>query len=93
MKTKAKMKRRKLAPVEPIDRPTQVRDWWLVDVQETRTLRIRAAGPKQARDLAARVMADCYPQTAVLGEPDVVRSVAHRIICSEGRPGREGMRK
>ena len=86
--TKVKtMKRRKpTVPDEPVNRPTQVRDWWLVDIQETRTLKVRATGPKQARDIAARVMADCYPQTALLGEPDIVRSVAHRVICGEGRP-------
>lgn len=79
------MKTKRPKVTEPVDRPTRARDWWLVDVQETRTLKIRATGPKHARDIAARVLADTYPQTAFLGEPDIVRSYAHRVVCSEGR--------
>lgn len=70
----------------PINRPTPTpRQWWLVDVEETRTLRILASGPKHARDIAARAVTELYPPTAYNGEPNVVVSFAHSIKCDEGR--------
>jgi hypothetical protein len=56
---------------------TPVRSWWDVDVSETRIIRVRATGPKHAQHIAATVLADCYPQTSFMGEPDVIRSIAH----------------
>lgn len=86
---KTKTKRRKTPKPEPVNRPTQVRDWWLVDVTETRTLKVRAVGPKQARDVAARTLMDLYPPTSFNGEPDVVKSFAHSVKCEEGRSTRD----
>lgn len=80
-----KMSVAKKAPI-PINRPTpKPRQWWLVDVEETRTLRILATGPKHARDIAARAITELYPPTAFDGEPNVVVSFAHSIKCDEGR--------
>lgn len=70
---------------EPINRPTVVRTWWLVDVRETRTLKIYASGPKQARNIAAQVIADLYPPEAYDGEPHIVKRFAHTVQCDEGR--------
>lgn len=79
---KMSVKKRK---AEPVNRPTVVRTWWLVDVRETRTLKIFATGPKHARDIVAHVIADLYPPTSYSGEPNIVRSFAHTVACDEGR--------
>jgi hypothetical protein len=81
------MKKPKPKP-EPINRPTHVRAWWLVDVVETRTLRIFAKGPKDARNIASAVMTDLYPAESYLGEPGIVKSFAHTVKCEEGRKGK-----
>lgn len=70
---------------EPVNRPTVVRTWWLVDVRETRTLKVFASGPKHARNIVAHVIADLYPPTSYSGEPNIVRSFAHTVACDEGR--------
>ena len=80
---KMSVKKRK-AP-EPVNRPTVVRTWWLVDVRETRTLKVFASGPKHARNIAAHVIADLYPPESYSGEPNVVKSFAHTVACDEGR--------
>lgn len=81
--------KRKRSTTVAHNRPTEARAWWFVDTTETRTLRVRATGPKHARDLAIRALADLYPPASYLGEPDVVRSFAHTVKCSEGRQGQK----
>lgn len=66
-----------------------VRAWWLVDVDETRTIKVYATGPKNARDIVAHVMMDLYPPTTYRDEPKVLRSFAHTVKCGEGRSTRD----
>lgn len=68
----------------PVNRPTAVRTWWLVDVRETRTLKVLAVGPKHARDIAVVSISDLYP----FGSP-LVKSVAHTVQADEGRRTRD----
>jgi hypothetical protein len=86
--TKPKPKAKKVKKPEPINRPTVVRSWWLVDVAETRTLKVFAVGPKHARDVAAHVMMNLYPETSYAGEANIVASFAHTVKCEEGRSAR-----
>jgi hypothetical protein len=74
---------------EPVNRPTVVRTWWLVDVRETRTLKVFATGPKHARGIVAQVIADLYPPESFHGEPNIVKSFAHTVACDEGRSTRD----
>lgn len=83
-KPKATMKKR-----QPVNRPTVVRRWWLVDVRETRTLKVFAIGPKHARGIVAQVIADLYPPESFNGEPNIVKSFAHTVACDEGRSTRD----
>lgn len=69
----------------PVNRPTKVRAWWLVDARETRTIKVYAAGPKHARDMVATMLADLYPSESYNGEPKVVKSFAHSVQVDEGR--------
>jgi len=75
--------------IEPVNRPTVVRTWWLVDVRETRTLKVFATGPKHARGIVAQVIADLYPSESFHGEPNIVKSFAHTVACDEGRSTRD----
>ena len=89
-KTKAcdKMSAKKRKKSEPILGPTLVRAWWLVDVEETRTLKVFATGPANARDIAAHVMMDLYPPTIYRNELGVIQSFAHTVKCGDGRSTR-----
>lgn len=73
----------------PVNRPTKVRAWWLVDVRETRTLRVLASGPKHARDIAAMSVTNLYPPESYNGEPHIVKSFAHTVQADEGRSTRD----
>ena len=84
-----KMSARKKRKPEPVIGPTLVRAWWLVDVEETRTLKVFATGPANARDIAAHVMMDLYPPTVYRGEPNIVQSFAHTVKCGDGRSTRD----
>lgn len=83
---KMSVKKRK-AP-QAVNRPTVVRTWWLVDVRETRTLKVFATGPKRARGIVAQAIADLYPPESFNGEPNIVKSFAHTVACDEGRSTR-----
>lgn len=85
-KPKPKVKTQK---AKPVNRPTVVRTWWLVDVRETRTLKVFATGPKHARGIVAQVIADLYPPESYSGEPNIVKSFAHTIQVDEGRSTRD----
>lgn len=74
---------------KPVNRPTVIRTWWLVDVRETRTLKVFATGPKHARGIVAQVIADLYPPESYSGEPNIVKSFAHTVACDEGRSTRD----
>lgn len=78
-------KPKKAKKVEAVNRPTIVRTWWLVDVRETRTVKVFATGPKHARDIVAQTIADLYPPTHFNGEQNIMRSFAHTVACDEGR--------
>lgn len=73
----------------PINRPTVIRTWWLVDVRETRTLKVFATGPKHARGIVAQAIADLYPPESFNGEPNIVKSFMHAVACDEGRSTRD----
>lgn len=75
----------KLRTPEPVIGSTVVRTWWLVDVAETRTIKVLATGPKNARDIVAHVMTDLYPPTTYRNEANVIRSFAHTVKCDDGR--------
>lgn len=84
---KMSVERKKTAPVNgPTPRPRQ---WWLVDVRETRTLKVLAMGPKHARDIAAMACTNLYPPESYNGEPNVVKSFAHTVQADEGRSTRD----
>jgi len=74
---------------KPVNRPTVVRTWWLVDVRETRTLKVFATGPKHARGIVAQAIADLYPPESFNGESNIVKSFAHTVACDEGRSTRD----
>lgn len=80
-----KTKTKTTTKTKRVNQPTKVRAWWLVDVRETRTIKVYAAGPKHARDMAATLIADLYPPESYNGEPNVVKSFAHTVQVDEGR--------
>jgi hypothetical protein len=84
-----KKKPKKTTHAEPVIGPTLVREWWLVDATETRTVKVYATGPKNARDIVSHVLADLYPPTSYRDEANIVKSFAHSVKCEEGRSTRD----
>ena len=84
-----KMSVKRKTPPEPVTGPTLVRAWWLVDVEETWTIKVLATGPANARDIVAHVMMDLYPPTTYRNEPKIIQSFARTIKCGDGRSTRD----